>query len=637
MASGLIPQSFIEDLLDRVDIVDVINSRVKLKKSGKNYMGLCPFHNENTPSFSVNSDKQFFHCFGCGAGGDALKFVMDYEHLDFVPAVEELARVAGVEVPREESEQDRKRHQQQKSLHEVLKKSSDFFYNQLKHHPLRQQTVNYLRGRGLDGHIAKRFQIGFAPDGWNNLLKELGTDDELRALLLQGGMTIENDNGKVYDRFRNRVMFPIRDARGRTVGFGGRVLGDEKPKYLNSPETPVFQKSMELYGLYEAKQSNRKLERVIIVEGYMDVVSLAQFDIDYAVATLGTATSKTHLERLFKLVNDVVFCFDGDQAGRAAAWRALETVIPMLADGRQVRVLFLPDGEDPDTLVRKEGKEAFELRVREATPITEFLFSKAKEGINLDTLDGKAAYAQTLIQWISQIPASSMLRELMTKRLADITGLEQNTLITLENKLDKTQPPPKEELEPEESKIESGDPEDYQLPDTSTRIDLPALSARPKGTVLSPSAMITACVLRMPQLANQVKLNSDDNIIDSDRQLLVKVIELIEEADHPLTNQINCCSWMHHNGLKEVLNPIENSDYFWLGKELSTDDLKHRLTQEIQNNLDLINHKLPNEEYEHLKNRLAHHSSEVTKEEVERFNRLTLDRKLKGLKNIDSK
>ncbi|MFR0309054.1 DNA primase, partial [Escherichia coli] len=322
--AGLIPQSFIDDLLNRSDIVEVVGSRIQLKKTGKNYSALCPFHKEKTPSFSVSPDKQFYYCFGCGAGGNALGFVMDHDQLDFPQAVEELAKRAGMEVPREDSGRKHKPRQPVDSpLYPLLAAAADYYRQALKSHPTRKAAVEYLKGRGLSGVIARDFGLGFAPPGWDNLMKHLGGDALQQKALIDAGLLIENaENGKRYDRFRDRVMFPIRDSRGRVIAFGGRVLGDDKPKYLNSPETPVFHKGQELYGLYEARQANRDLDEIMVVEGYMDVIALAQQGLRNAVATLGTATSEEHLKRLFRIVPSVLFCFDGDAAGRKAAWRA---------------------------------------------------------------------------------------------------------------------------------------------------------------------------------------------------------------------------------------------------------------------------------------------------------------------------
>ena len=428
--AGLIPQSFIDDLLNRSDIVEVVGSRIQLKKAGKNYTARCPFHNEKTPSFSVSPDKQFYYCFGCGAGGNALGFIMDHDHLDFPQAVEELARRAGLEVPREDSGRGHKPRQPVDSpLYPLLAAAADFYRQALKSHPARKAAVDYLKGRGLSGIIARDFGLGFAPPGWDNLLKHLGGDALQQKALIDAGLLIENaESGKRYDRFRDRVMFPIRDSRGRVIAFGGRVLGDDKPKYLNSPETPVFHKGQELYGLYEARQANRDLDEIIVVEGYMDVIALAQQGLRNAVATLGTATSEEHLKRLFRLVPSVLFCFDGDSAGRKAAWRALEATLPNLQDGRRARFLFLPEGEDPDSLVRAEGTDAFQARInQQAQPLADYFFQQLSEEADPRSLEGKAHLATLAAPLIEKVPGAN-LRALMRQRLAELTGLNGEAL-----------------------------------------------------------------------------------------------------------------------------------------------------------------------------------------------------------------
>ncbi len=444
--AGLIPQSFIDDLLDRADIVDVIDRRVKLKKSGKNYMACCPFHQEKTPSFSVNAEKQFYYCFGCGAGGNALGFLMDYENMEFPAAVEALADTVGLQVPREESGRSREEDRGQRDLYPLMEQAAKFYTRQLREHPRKASAVDYLKGRGLTGEIAKRFDLGYAPPGWDNLLKALGTTEERTQQLKLAGMLVENESGRIYDRFRDRVVFPIRDPRGRVIGFGGRVLGDDKPKYLNSPETPIFHKGRELYGLYQARQANRQLERVIIVEGYMDVIALAQHGITNATATLGTATGEAHLEKLYRLCPEVVFCFDGDEAGRQAAKRAMEAALPCMQDGRQARFLFLPEGEDPDTLVRGKGAEHFDHLVTGATPLEDFLFDSLAEHLDPDTLDGKARLSKLAAPLLSKLPAG-VYRELMFKELARRTDMQVEALTRIVDTAPPA-PPPTRDMAP---------------------------------------------------------------------------------------------------------------------------------------------------------------------------------------------
>lgn len=440
--AGLIPQSFIDDLLDRLDIVDVVDSRVKLKKTGKNYSACCPFHDEKTPSFTVSPEKQFFYCFGCGASGNALGFVMDYERLSFPEATESLARLAGLEVPREvQTEAQQKREEEKRSIYTLLEKADQFYQQQLRHHPSKHLAVNYLKNRGLDGKTAKAYGVGFAPPGWDNLLKSLAQNDDDKHLLIEGGMLIHQEQEKkLYDRFRHRIMFPIRDTRGRVIGFGGRVLGDDKPKYLNSPETPVFHKGQELYGLYEARLAYRDLPRLLVVEGYMDVVSLAQFGICYGVATLGTACGPDHLDRAFKYTNEVVFCFDGDKAGRSAAHRALEASIECMTDGRTVKFLFLPENEDPDTLVRQIGPEKFERMIELAVPFEDYLFDAVADGLNIRTMEGRATFSKRAAPLLDRLP-KGVFRELMFESLATRTGLNRNVLQELVLEQQTKEPP----------------------------------------------------------------------------------------------------------------------------------------------------------------------------------------------------
>lgn len=434
--AGRIPQNFIDDLISRLDIVDVVSTRTRLKKAGKNYSACCPFHNEKTPSFTVSPDKQFYYCFGCGATGSAVKFVMEFDGLEFPDAVEKLAGDLNIEVPREGTHQQN-REPQYRELHALTQKAADFFEQQLRTSKDKDKAIGYLKDRGLSGKAAKFFSIGYAPPGWDNLQNTLApgekndsTNNKTIKQLISCGMTIEKEDGRTYDRFRDRVMFPIRNVKGQVIAFGGRVLGDEKPKYLNSPETPIFHKGQELYGLYEARKIRQKLTRMVIVEGYMDVVALAEYGIHYAVATLGTATSEHHIRRLFKVVPEIIFCFDGDNAGRTAAQRAMETVIPALQDGLQARFLFLPDGEDPDTIVRKEGKDAFEKRLDNSKHLPEFVFDSVKEQVDFDTLDGKARFGQLAAPLISRLP-TGMLKELMQQQLAQETGIKQEVLAKL--------------------------------------------------------------------------------------------------------------------------------------------------------------------------------------------------------------
>jgi len=424
--SGRIPTSFIDELLVRVDIVDVIDNRVQLKKTGREYQACCPFHNEKTPSFTVSPDKQFYHCFGCGAHGSALGFLMEYEHLSFVEAVEELASGAGMEVPREAGQVFSGNSHQ--DLYRVMEKAAQFYRQQLKQHEQATRATEYLKGRGLTGEVAAAFELGFAPPGWNNLGAYLLARDVSEAQLVQAGLIVKKDNAGYYDRFRERIMFPIRDRRGRVVAFGGRQLGgDDGPKYLNSAETAIFHKGRELYGLFQARKAERKLERLLVVEGYMDVVALAQFGVRNAVATLGTATTHDHLERLFRVVPQIVFCFDGDRAGRQAAWRALENALSVLSEGRQIRFMFLPDGEDPDTLVRKEGKDGFGARVTDATSFSDYFFGELSAAVDMASIDGRARLVEQARPLLEKLP-KGVFRHMMAARLAEMAKVDATAL-----------------------------------------------------------------------------------------------------------------------------------------------------------------------------------------------------------------
>lgn len=419
--SGLIPKHFIEDLIARVDLVELIGSRVPLKKHGKEYKACCPFHGEKTPSFSVVPDKNFYHCFGCGEHGNALGFLMKHDNLGFVEAVEELADRVGVDVPREQT--PGQRPPPSDVLFATLEKAADFYRNELMN---TARGKDYFKARGITGETAVTFNLGYVPDAWDSVLKLLGSTEGERARLLQVGLIIERDNRSGhYDRFRDRVMFPIRDARGRTIGFGGRVLDKGEPKYMNSPETELFHKGRELYGLYEARQATRTLTRLLIVEGYMDVVRLHQAGITYAVATLGTATTPEHLARVFRICNEVTFCFDGDRAGRAAAWKALENSLSQVREGRQIRFLFLPDGHDPDSLVGAEGRDAFEARIKQAMPLSEYFIQQLSSQVDTRSIDGRALLGELARPLLERIPAG-IFRELLADEVGKVVGLKRD-------------------------------------------------------------------------------------------------------------------------------------------------------------------------------------------------------------------
>ncbi len=491
--AGRIPQEFLDQLLSRADLVEIINARVPLRRAGREFVACCPFHTEKTPSFSVSPSKQFYHCFGCGAHGNAIGFLMAYERLEFPDAVDELARHAGLEVPHAGGGGNSSR-----MLLERVVQADRFFRQQLRVHPARQRAVDYLRQRGLTGQIANVFGIGYAPPGWDNLCHALRAEGVPAEELLAAGLASRDEQGRLRDRFRDRVMFPIRDRRGRVIAFGGRALdGDTTPKYLNSPETPLFHKGAELYGLYEARARTRSLSRLVVVEGYMDVVALVQHGVGYAVATLGTATTAEHIERLFRVVNELVFCFDGDRAGRVAGWRALDVTLPFLRDGRQVGFLFLPEGEDPDTLVRREGQAAFERRLEQAVPLADYLFAELRGQTDAETLAGRARLAELARPLLEKLP-DGHFRDLMAERLRREAGLTATRL----------RPPP-----------------------TATR----RADHNPR-LVRTPLRKAIALLLYRPELARQAMVN-DSAPLDGDEPGVRLLAELIETLrDHPQLN-----------------------------------------------------------------------------------------------------
>ncbi len=424
--AGRIPHNFVDEITTRTDIVDIIDSRVPLKKAGSEYKACCPFHDEKTPSFTVSPGKQFYHCFGCGAHGTSIGFLMEYDHMEFVEAIEHLAARLGLEVPREADPHAGKQTDTVDIL-TMLRQSASYYQKQLRNHPNAVEAIEYLKRRGLTGEVAAHFGLGYAPAGWNNLLNHLGEGGKRRDLLLNAGLITHKSGDRYYDRFRNRIMFPIEDHRGRVVGFGGRSIGDEEPKYLNSPETPVFHKGAELYGLHAARGAIKDSAKALVVEGYMDVLALLQFGVGYAVATLGTATTRTQLERLFRHTDEIVFSFDGDRAGREAAWRALESALPCLREGRQIAFLFLPQGEDPDSVIRKEGKESFEARLEGATPLPEYLLEQIGAQADLSRMDGQARFVELARPLLKKIPQGPF-REILIGRIAQMVPIERGAL-----------------------------------------------------------------------------------------------------------------------------------------------------------------------------------------------------------------
>ena len=412
----MIPQDFIDDLIARADIIEVLGRRIQLKKAGREFKACCPFHDEKTPSFTVSPSKGFYHCFGCGAHGTAIGFLMEFDHMSFVEAIEALAGMMGVDVPRDESDRPARRYDE---LFSLMGSVENHWQACLRDN---SSAVDYLKQRGIDGATAKRFGIGYAPDSWSDVLDKFGKTTEAAERLLATGLVIRKDNGKHYDRFRDRIMFPIRDTRGRTIGFGGRALGDGEPKYLNSPETVLFHKGRELYGLYEARQALRQIDQLVVVEGYMDVVALSRHGIDFSIATLGTATTSDHLDRIFRLTDNVVFSFDGDRAGRAAAWRALENALPQVREGRQIRFVFLPEKHDPDTYVNEFGADGFMQAIDEGIALSDFLIGELSSQVDMTTIDGKARLAELAKPLINDIPPG-VYRELLIDSLADTVGL----------------------------------------------------------------------------------------------------------------------------------------------------------------------------------------------------------------------
>ena len=423
--AGKIPQDFIDELLTRTDIIDVIDAYVPLKKAGKNHKACCPFHEEKTPSFNVNQDKQFYYCFGCTASGTAITFLMEHLRIGFVEAIEDLASRAGMEIPREAYNSGDSSSVSNK-LYELLESITEYYTNELKNNKNTNNIINYIKKRNINNETRVEFELGFAPPGWDNLVSNFGKSKETIKLLVDAGVIIKNDRGSYYDRFRNRLIFPIRDQRGRVIGFGGRVLGDETPKYLNSPETQIFQKGRELYGLFQARKASRDLKDIYIVEGYMDVIALAQFGIKNVVATLGTAATFEHIGKLFRITNKLIFCFDGDKAGKKAAWRALENSLSLLKNGRQVYFIFLPNNEDPDTFVNKNGKNAF-INTEMLTPLSDFLFNSISHNINLEILEGRSEMINKTLPYLDKLPLDPY-KDIIIKELSKITGYEVNDI-----------------------------------------------------------------------------------------------------------------------------------------------------------------------------------------------------------------
>lgn len=613
---GLIPQSFIDQLIDRVDIIEVIGARVTLKKAGKSYLGLCPFHNEKTPSFNVVPHKQFYHCFGCGASGNALKFLLEHDRLPFPEAVEALARSAGMEVPRDEDPKAAQQQQKKKVMMSWLDQAAAFYSAQLQSHHARKGAIQYLKRRGLSGAVVEQFQLGLAPPGWQNLLSALNPqqDDRLTESLVEVGLVVARDDGKLYDRFRDRIMFPIRDERGRLIGFGGRVMGDDKPKYLNSPETPLFQKSRELYGLYEALNAERHPQRLIVVEGYLDVISLFQYGLTGAVATLGTATSEVHLQKLFRHTQEVVFCFDGDTAGQKAALRALDTALSVATDGRSLRFLMLPSGTDPDSLVRAEGTESFQNRLAAAPSLSDFLLNHWSAQVDLSTLDGRAQLVHLALPQVKRLPSDGILQNLILQKLAELTEVAPERLQQQLQQLTRTEPvvSAPAELETPPELMPSAEPIATANSDAP-----PGVRARRRPTAEDlaqtrqppPWQKAMALLLCWPGLATDIDLGGRE-LPDSEPTLwLKKMLEVLQQQ--PVTHRYAALDSLSPLGFEELLRALSRTEYFAILTQESAPSSAHKIL------LEELLHKLSHEpqqlkEYELLRAQWLHQRAQMS-------------------------
>lgn len=586
---GRIPRSFIDDLLSRVDIVEVIDEYVPLTRAGRDYKACCPFHSEKTPSFTVSRAKQFYHCFGCQANGTAISFLMEHARLEFVEAVEELAHRVGVEVPREARAEPNRPSTE--PVFAVLARASRFYRKQLRQHPHASRAVDYLRGRGLSGEIAAAFHIGYAPPGWDNLVKAFPAESR-EGLLERAGLAAPREGGSSYDRLRDRIVFPILDRRARTIGFGGRSIGDDTPKYLNTPESAVFHKGRELYGLPQAHAV--RSSRVVVVEGYMDVVALAQHGVGNAVATLGTAVTPEHLKQLFRHWPDVVFCFDGDEAGQRAAWRALETSLPLLRDGRQALFMFLPEGDDPDTLVRARGRAHFEKRIDAAQPLGTFLFERLKEQISLDSIDGRARLFETARPLVEKLPAGAF-RQLVGRRLEEITGIAPATGASL------------------------GAPATSRARTHARRF---ATSGKAGGAVISPVRKAITLLVQHPGLARVA--DSPDRLRGTDlpgAALLAELIELLVDNPHLNTGALVERYRDHEGGGRHLASLAAEP----LDLETERSNLEGRLEQEFRDCL----HRIVERDRERSEDRRrreleAKEFSQLDEEEREEYVRLTV-------------
>ncbi len=566
--ASLIPKEFIDDLLARSSIEQIIDSAIHLKRSGKNLTACCPFHDEKTPSFTVSAEKQFYYCFGCGAHGNVISFLVNFYKISFVDAVQRLASTLGLTVP-QENQQDSAQRQQSAPLYGVMEQAQAFFHTQLSHPTTNSAALNYLVKRGLTADIIRQFGVGYAPPGWNNLVDHFQSTHVPAKLAEQAGLITHKDDQHHYDRFRDRIMFPIRDQRGRVIAFGGRVVQpDAKPKYLNSPETPIFKKNQTLYGLFEAQQNTSSLQRLLIVEGYLDVIALTQAGIPYSVATLGTSISHTHVELLFRHVNQIIFCFDGDEAGSKAAFRALEASLPIMQDGRQVQFLWLPEGEDPDSLVRKEGTAAFQQRIERAANMADYLFEHLCESIPLNTLEGKAKLAQRAKPLIAQIP-KGVFQQLIWQQLANITQLDiaqlQNAMTNISHNSN--------------TSTESY-PRTSQQPTKKHSFRSPLLSSH-KTTLNLVDSMIRM-LLQEPKLAHQVTHVTELHAIQLPNiSLLLELIELIHQ--NPELSTAYLLGHWHNTQQGEQIARLAAQEFILQGTDqtIAFGDALHRL-KEIQ-------------------------------------------------------
>lgn len=621
--AGLIPNDFIDSLLARTDIVEVIGSHIDLKKKGKDHWACCPFHNENSPSFSVNSSKQFYYCFGCGATGTALTFIREYSNLGFVESVELLAQRAGVEVPRAATDAKTQQQQQRrKSQVELMSSCADYYAHQLLHHPHAREAQQYVRRRQLSSEVVKTFQLGFAPAGWDNLSKHFGTDQSNRDLL-QTGMLSENEQGKIYDRFRRRLMFPIRNLRGQVIAFGGRVLSsNDKPKYLNSPETAIFKKGQELYGLYEARKASRDLEQILVVEGYMDVVALAQQGISNAVATLGTAISANQVEQLFRQTSEIIYCFDGDAAGRRAAVRALANTLGALKDGLQAKFVFLPEGEDPDSLVKREGVSRFRHRIDQAQSLPDFLFQHLQTQADVSRLDGKARLATIAQGWINKTPPG-VLRQLLLDQLASLVGL---SVAQLQQQFAAEEPKtPTEAVDPIDSVR-------HPLPEQGSSTSALAVTPSESGLMvkISPVQRALTWLLRFPQLAESISPQMLQELPQTpDVELLGKAVSLLKSAQPALTQDLRFTyDYLCQHGLRSILLPVASSDYLWLGESHSERIQQLSFArQELEKIILALKQRAPDEEYLALKARVTAMDPSLSEADNQRYLALLRERK----------